>query len=143
MASHIQKNYAYYGRKTFLRYPERSILVVRTESLRDDIIAIDEMVGGTGQFSALGQRRSHGSEAYRVRSRLSTPAQKATLCCYLAEELHNYEMLIRKAANLSPTEKVATLTVLYNDCGVIHSNQTQDGDGKSFFPWIEWARDLC
>jgi hypothetical protein len=129
-------NYAYYQNMTFDRYPERPVLALRTEHIWEDLKRVEQLLGGSGDhFSRAGKDHTWGSEEYHVHGGLS-PSGVQTFCCFLAAEMQIYDSLLRKAVNLSPSEKEATLAKLYDQCGL---ENTVLHDGIYPFPWVEWA----
>ncbi len=147
VASHLRLNYAFYGRHTFLKYPEIPVLVARTETLWEDMMQIDQFLGGNGILPSSGSVHTHGSEKYSISSGLSKQGKKI-LCCFLATELAIYETLLRRAINLSPIEKEATANRVYDDCGVTNSSLavkepivSQTDMGRTIFAWEKWANN--
>lgn len=135
VASHLKMNYGFYAKDTFGAYPERPVLVARTEHLWDDLKRIDLSLGGNGVFSSAGLAVTHGSEKRAVRDGLSQMG-KEIICCYISNELSIYENLVRRAINLSPSEKEETLGQVYQDCGLTNSSwvlANEHGEGGGVF----------
>jgi hypothetical protein len=65
---------------------------------------VEQLLGGSGDFSRAGKAHTWGSGEYHVHGGLS-PIGVQTFCCFLAAEVQVYESLLRKAVNLSPSEK--------------------------------------
>jgi hypothetical protein len=136
VAPQLRFNYAYYHNMTSRRYPERPVLALRTEHLWDDVKRVDRLLGGSGIFPRAGEARTWGSEQYHVHEGLS-PSGVRTFCCILAAELQIYEILLREAVNLSPSEKEMTLIKVYDQCGL----NAASVNGKEHFEWVEWANN--
>jgi hypothetical protein len=150
VASHLKANYGHYAKYTFGKYPDRSVLVARTEHLWDDMKVIDQSLGGSGVFLAAGSVATHGSEKYVVSDGLSQFG-KEVVCCYIASDISIYENLVRRAVNLSPSEKEETMAQVYNDCGLTNSSLVAGntvalerfrpaGASAASFSWEEWAK---
>lgn len=137
-ASHLRMNYAFYNELSMALFPDRPLLVLRTEYLWEDLARIDRMLGGNGYFPHVGKAYTHGSQSHAVQQGLSVQG-KQTVCCYLASEMQIYEDLLRKAINLLPMEIRETLSEAYCDCGL---NGPGLVDGRSF-DWKEWASLKC
>merc|ERR1712086_188136 len=133
-ASHLLENYESYVSKTSGKYPEREVFVARTEYLWEDLGALNLALGGSSNFTEhVGVKHTHGSEGYKVKSKLSALG-RATFCCHLHEENRLYEQLLQSAVNLPAHEKTKSLHILYKDCG-ISLIQYQNAS----FSWKEWA----
>lgn len=137
-AQHLKQNYQLYARKTIWKYPEREVFVVRTEHLWEDLGALNLALGGSSSFQEhVGITKTHGSESYEVKSKLSKLG-RATFCCHLHQENEIYVQLIQSSVNLLMSEKQKTLNVLYEDCGIpLHQYQSPS------FSWKEWANSRC
>lgn len=120
---HMQYNYQYYVNKTLDAYPDTEVLVVRTEHQWEDLIVVDKLVGGTGDFSRLGQgsQMSHGSSKY-FSSPLSDKGYQK-LCCALVTEVEVYARVLEKAANLNPESRQQSLQDLYDSCHISNWNE--------------------
>ena len=83
----------------------------------DDIINLDRLLGGSGNFSMAGHKHSHGSGNYTVPydSKLSEP-NTIYLCCLIYKEIHVYQEMILNAFNLNASQKKASLTDLHYRC---------------------------
>uniref|UniRef100_A0A7S0GHJ8 Uncharacterized protein n=1 Tax=Proboscia inermis TaxID=420281 RepID=A0A7S0GHJ8_9STRA len=137
-ASHLRSNYKSYASKTSWKYPEKEVFAARTEYLWEDLGALNLALGGTSNLTEYARlKETHGSESYKVKSKLSKVG-RATFCCHLHDENEIYEQLILSSVNLPMREKQKTLNVLYEDCG-IPLNQYQN----SSFSWKEWAQSRC
>jgi Sulfotransferase family len=105
-ATHMISNYHWYRVKTIDTYPDKEVLVVRTNSLWQDLTQIEFLLGGTGEFGAVaGARYSHGSEAHKNASKALSDHGTQILCCGLKKELLHYKAIFDKAANFNATEK--------------------------------------
>lgn len=117
---HISFNMRYYVNITIDQFPEKDVLVVRTESLWDDLKNLDIQLGGYGYFGQReGYKDSHGSEKYKQKTdtdSLST-GEYSLLCCALQDELDIYRDLLQRAANLNDEEKEFTILNTAKKCG--------------------------
>jgi hypothetical protein len=117
---HFRFNYGYYKRKTIDESPNHAVAVIRTERLWDDVIHLDRLLGGTGDFGRRnGLKHSHGSENYTAPHSvdLSVP-NTIFLCCLIYKDMEAYQQLILKAANLDGAQKSETLNHLLHRCQV-------------------------
>ena len=136
-ASHLRMNYNYYHGLSTAQYPDRPVLVLRTEQLWEDLSRVDRMLGGAGVFENAGIVYTHGSQSHVVHTDLSSRG-KEVVCCYLASEMQLYEELLRRAINLFPVEMDATMGAVYRECG-----WGREGFEKEFSSWSAWARIKC
>mmetsp|Transcript_25422 Transcript_25422/g.37845 ORF Transcript_25422/g.37845 Transcript_25422/m.37845 type:complete len:411 (-) Transcript_25422:87-1319(-) len=117
---HLFYNYGRYHYETIHAYPEKEVMVVRTEHLWDDIARLNVALGGNKSDISEEMKRhtaTYESEKRPVHSGLSMEG-KAILCCYLSGENEIYEDILRRAINLNEDEKRAYLLGgLYADCG--------------------------
>eukprot|EP00934_Nitzschia_sp_Nitz4_P004994 Nitzschia sp. Nitz4//scaffold135_size62275//11187//11777//NITZ4_006346-RA/size62275-processed-gene-0.18-mRNA-1//1//CDS//3329535551//4984//frame0 len=135
---HLFFNYEFYGNFTFLEYPERKILGVRTTALWDDMANIEESLGGDSNLVHSIKRETHGSESFPVSSGLSRQGEFA-FCCYLAHEIQIYQGLILRAENLLEIEKQDTLHAMYKQCNV----GLPPEDSSEAMDWETWAKNTC
>jgi len=149
--THLFFNYENYAKMTTQKYPERELLVVRTEALWEDVTQLEVALGGSDQqfanlrsrvSSSFGSEKypvfSHGSEKFSVRSQLS-PRANQVICCFLFREIQVFVKLVQRATNLAESEKEKYTGLLYDDCGV-PSKKTTTGNGYPIdFAWKKWA----
>jgi hypothetical protein len=115
---HMFYNMHFYAKQTINKYPDRPILVVRTESLWDDTRDIDVMLGGKGTFGgAEGTKDSHGSEKYKKGNDQLSKSDYGLLCCALKREMQIYHDLVERAANLPNRVKDSTIANTAEKCG--------------------------
>lgn len=120
----MEYNYRYYAGKTLLAQKAKEVMTVRTEHQWDDLIDIDLLVGGDGNFFRYqGQNISHGSSSY-IASPLSSEGYKK-ICCILVDEIELYFEILNKAVNLSPASKDESFQEVYTSCEISS--------------WGEWA----
>jgi hypothetical protein len=113
---HAKYNYEFYVNKTISVYPDREVLVVRTEHEWDDVVDLaNNFLGGNTDFSVT-ESVSHGSEKYQPSPITTEGYQK--LCCVLEREIEVYIDLLERAANLSPEAKEESIESLKEKCGV-------------------------
>lgn len=105
-------NLQYYANKTIDLYPEKTVLVLRSESIRDDLHHLEHLVGGNGTFvvhpgyhEAVLQKEEFISNDY------------GPLCRALLPEMQVYHGLLNLAANLDETTKEATVKNAAQRCG--------------------------
>ena len=158
---HFLENYAFYTGPSSRRYPDKEILIVRTEFLWDDILLLEQALrsiaaGGHNVSSsphndgdditfvlgktfekAIDEKYSHGSEGYVTSLGLSAEGKK-TICCYLSNENQIFEDLVRKAVNLDDMEKTEYLNVLYRNCGIKRDAKYDTGTERKSFDWSFW-----
>ncbi len=135
-AGHLAMNYAHYNRMVVTKYPGRDMWILRTQYLWEDLSRVDKLLGGNGFFVHAGKAETHQSEMHTVSQGLSRNGTR-TFCCFLASELQIYEDWLRRAVNLSPSEKDGTMVEIYNSCGV----PTSDLNKNTSFRWIDWAKN--
>jgi len=118
---HISLNYGFYYRRTFLKYPEKDVVVVRTEHLFDDLQNIEYLLGGTAlvQGSVTGhESRDWGSTKYVSSGKITDPKDLQVLCCAIESEARIYIELLERASNLSEDEKKESLEAFEDRCNV-------------------------
>lgn len=117
---HFRLNYEYYRRKTIDIRPNHAIAVIRTEQLWEDVIHLDGVLGGTGDFGkSHGVKNNHGSDSYNVPYSADLSASNAIfLCCLIFKEMEAYQQLILRAVNLDDTQKRETLNHLLHRCQI-------------------------
>lgn len=119
LLNHFQYNYGYYRRNTIKKRPNHSVAVIRTENMWEDIMALDQMVGGTGNFTIVGTKVTHGSEKWAGKTQYSadlSPTNTKYLCCILYSELDIYQELILEAVNLNDAQRRETLSNVLAHC---------------------------
>lgn len=116
VTGHLAANYEYYHRRTLAQFPKKTVFVVRTERLWEDITTLDIFLGGNGKFQTEGFRYTHESERFPDRADL-TAAEFHTFCCVLHKELSIYIKLIKQSENLKDAEKNETLQYALGVCG--------------------------
>jgi len=115
---HMYYNMRHYTTETIDEYPDKGVLVVRTEFLWDDIKDIDMMLGGKGTFGEIeGSRDSHGSEQYKRSNKTLSVADYGSLCCALMQEMDIYRRLVELAVNLDEDATKATIASTAQKCG--------------------------
>jgi len=63
---HFKLNYNFYNDYTIKKYINHSVAVIRTEYMWDDIINLEQALGGSGDFKNVGFKHSHGSVPYQI-----------------------------------------------------------------------------
>lgn len=127
--AHAKANYRYYYTQFIQEYwNEKEILVIRTNHMWDDMVSLEQYVGGSSTFDTLvGTHYSHGSEKYKQISMLSNSSTTTTtstnsktgviplpagalksLCCAMINEIILYRSILYKASNLNDEQKQST-----------------------------------
>ena len=131
---HIWYNINYYTERTIQKYPGKGVLVVRTESLWDDLKDLDLKLGGFGSFGSLeGTKDTHGSEQYHKINDTLPAAGYQLLCCAMQEEMHTYRRLLDRAVNLDEAAKIFSTTSAARRCGFSSWNDMVDQCKQQFF----------
>lgn len=137
--THLCKNYGSYYQLSTQQFPDREILVIRTEELWKDVKGLNLALNGTDkEMVNEGHVHSHNSEKFKVRGNLTNEG-KAAICCFLSDENKIYQDLLMRAANLHDLEKRQYLHRLYSDCGIVGTEETAMGN----FSWSSWQRNGC
>lgn len=118
MGPHFTWGYArYWDAISMDQHPNRTIAVIRTEQLWEDMSNLDVAVGGSGHdFLQEGKAVKHVSHE-KYKTELS-PINTKYLCCIMHRDIDTYQTLILRAANLEDTQKRETLDALYSHCDV-------------------------
>jgi hypothetical protein len=117
VAAHMVFNFQYYTQKTIGLFPTKEVLVVRTESLWQDLGDLDRLLGGDGAFGDLhGSSVTHGSENHKNRRSISESGAKL-LCCALQDELNIFRDLMHRATNLDEKTKLESSLKTVVRCG--------------------------
>jgi len=138
---HFRFNYDHYKRKTIDVGPNHAVAVIRTERLWEDVIHLDRILGGTGNFGRRnGLKHSHGSENYTAphSAYLSVP-NTIFLCCLIYKDMEAYQHLILNAANLDDAQKRETLSHLLRRCQI---NATENDPANHPFQWRAFRQGL-
>ncbi len=115
---HMFYNMHHYTKATIDKHPERSVIVIRTESLWQDLKDLDIRLGGNGNFGAIeGTRDSHGSEQYKKSNATFSVTDYGRLCCVIQKEMNIYRRLVELAVNLDEAETEATISRTASKCG--------------------------
>jgi hypothetical protein len=136
---HFRLNYQYYKGYTVDEWPGHAVAVIRTEEMWADIIHLDHILNGTGDFSKhLGFKDTHGSEDYLVPYRSDIDVSNAIfLCCLIFKEMEAYQQLVLSAINLDDTQKRETLNNLLSRC---HIKALKNDPVNHPFSWRAFRR---
>jgi hypothetical protein len=118
--SYMQYNTNYYFTKTIGTYPSKGVLVVRTESLWDDLNDIDLRLGGNGTFGLVNKESNDFHDIQNGQRNDTLPlsvGDSALLCCAMQVELHAFRRLLDRAVNLNEASKQATISNAAQRCG--------------------------
>jgi Sulfotransferase family len=126
---HAQCNYRKYYTRFFQKCKPQEVLVVRTNTLWDDLVNLEQYVGGSSNFSTIiGSKYTHGSERrYKTNRNISSIllASMSSLlknhtnndaalivelliqnfCCALMDEMLVYKDILFHASNLNEQTK--------------------------------------
>mmetsp|Transcript_26315 Transcript_26315/g.39859 ORF Transcript_26315/g.39859 Transcript_26315/m.39859 type:complete len:327 (+) Transcript_26315:354-1334(+) len=121
-AKHLFWNYQHYADATIAKRPNRTIAVIRTEHMWEDLLFLDTLVGGTGTNSKAGfQFTHHGIETNNktgAAADLLTMPNRKYLCCILYKEMEIYQLLIQRAINLNESQKIQSSSDLLTSCSI-------------------------
>jgi hypothetical protein len=132
-APHMYYNHKYYARYSIWKYPNREIFGIRTDHEWQDMVNLDKMLGGTGNFSNHGKAESHGSEKYKP-APISQEAYRK-LCCVLETEIHIFLNILKRVVNLTQEQKQETIDSLYDKCG-ISNNKVDENNNDDLRPTL-------
>jgi len=143
---HLYYNYEYYANHSIRMFPEMEVLVVRTEYLWQDLIHLDQSLGGPGRFKNQGQGRNQNSNDTLLISMkehgrgnsIIQPHQQLQLCCVLWKELQVYQDILLGAINLNESDKNETVKNLADQCGITASYKA-----TSMVDWRGWYASSC
>ena len=124
-SNHMYYNHKFYWEQTVANYPDKEIMVIRTEHLWQDLHRIESLlVQGSPEHVVLPMHRSmtfknvtHGSDQQVHRGTMSDLARQS-LCSAMREELVIYEKLILAATNLNHMDKLHSLRIVNQHCGL-------------------------
>jgi hypothetical protein len=139
MGPHFKWGYRRYWQHLAMdEHPERTMAVIRTEFLWEDMAHLDIAVGGTGKdFLQEGYTVSHVSHK-EYKSGLS-PTNAKYLCCILHLDMDAYQTMILKAANLDATQKRETLESLLSHCEIEATGDILANP----FSWFSFYENTC
>lgn len=122
-APQMQCNFEHYAQRSFDLYPDREVFGIRTEREWEDMVALDQLLGGSGIFRRNGAMQTHGSSRYAP-SPLSVQAYHK-LSCVLEREIGIYlRTLHRRVLNLDVKTKQRHDEQLREKCGVHNTKNT-------------------
>jgi hypothetical protein len=100
------------------------VLVLRTESLEQDFVALDRYLGGDDDRDDQPIRFLEPQNQHLVTGQvhhgttLSSSVAKLQLCCAIRDEIDIYVRLLQLAVNLEDSSKLDTLNQVASSCGV-------------------------
>jgi len=100
----------YYANKTIDQHPNKTVLVVRSESIFEDLYDLELKLGGNGTFQA--KKNYHDRVASDELTHYYGP-----LCCVIQKEMFAYRRLLMLSANLDDATKETTIARAANRCG--------------------------
>ena len=115
--NHMGRNYQLYYNETVAQYPQKDIIVIRAEHLWPDLQQLEDWLGGHAVVGPDTHRsETHGSEDYLIKTKLTDPHLRQTLCCEIAADIRIYQQLIQRAVNLQEWQKQESLSELARNC---------------------------
>lgn len=121
---HWTAGYRHYAKRGGLHNNNnKPVLVLRTEYLWEDVLALNTALGGSDSEleTVRGGQETHGSELYSSQKKSPTELVGAGnlqyLCCALLPDMLAYRDIV-KAVNLSPTQKQQTYQITLSQCQV-------------------------
>lgn len=114
--SHLFFNHMYYVKSTIRAYPDKEVMVVRTEHLWEDLQGIESILGGGTINREAYKDQTHGS-GQALKGGLSRCGARA-LCCSLQDEIRIFTEVLEMASNLDDSKKKQTMDDLYERCTV-------------------------
>ena len=118
---HITNNYGFYYRRTFLKYPDKDIVTIRTDHMWEDLQNLEYKLGGTAlvKGEATGHASvTHGSSTYVTSEKITDPKGLQTICCVISSEAKIYVELLERAINLSDEQKKESITAFQKRCNL-------------------------
>eukprot|EP00980_Cylindrotheca_fusiformis_P003367 scaffold747_cov120-Cylindrotheca_fusiformis.AAC.23 len=116
---HMSANYQYYTKDMGLMSREngRRVYVIRTEHLWDDVSHIDQLVGGTGNFSFVARKKINKQTTVK---HVGPGIQYVphTFCCALLPDMLVFRDIINRADNFDEPTKLATNEHSWSRCNV-------------------------
>jgi Sulfotransferase family len=113
---HLNSNLEWYANNTHYNYPNKPILIIRTNNMWEDVRQIDIAMGGAGDFGKVdGKKETHNTLSADQRHQW-TPEERKPLCCVLMREFEVYMDLLNKAINLTPEQIEETWQNDMNTC---------------------------
>ena len=93
---HFQFNYEHYLKYTLGQRPNHAVAVIRTEHMWEDVIHLDQVLGGTGNYGKVeGFKFTHGSENFTgAHSTGISTSNTVFLCCLISREMEIYQQMI-------------------------------------------------
>ena len=116
---HLSMNFGYYYDRTIAKYPRKDVVVLRTEHLWDDLQQLEYWMGGNASVGPSTRNTvSHGSETYRLKSKLTDVKLLQSLCCIIELEAKLYIEIIQRAINLHAWQKQESLEAFSERCNL-------------------------
>jgi hypothetical protein len=140
---HFRFDYRHYRNYTLGQKPNHTVAVIRTEHMWDDVIHLDQLLGGKGYFGKKeGFKFSHGSENYTAPHGTDISVSNTVfLCCLIAREIEYYQEMILMAVNLDDNQKLLSLSSVMIRCGI---DTTDEDVIENPFSWPEFRQsDIC
>ena len=141
--AHFLHNYRRYASRTIYKRPDKSIAVIRTKHLWDDVISLDKSFGGDGYFKMKGRKYSHGSQGWTGAAKYTAalqPSNAKYLCCLIYDEIKVYQHLVLRSFNLNDTEKRETMMETLNQCQI---GDTSDDSFHLPFSFTSYYKNTC
>lgn len=118
---HLTAGHRYYSQLAGFPTTNKTVWVLRTEHMWEDIVTVEKALGGNPEESlgkVMGSQFSHGSETYKKSSSsVIRPADRIYVCCALWPDMEAYWAIVERAVNLSPSQKQRTYQTTWDQCG--------------------------
>ena len=145
--AHLWFNYRYYYQQTIRAFPDKEILAIRTEHMWQDIVDLDIVTGGAGQFRTAGHvvNANRNSNSSNTQAADTTTRDNRNLCCLLWHELELYQEIVVRAQNWNQGQKWETLYDVWDTCGIAVDRQGIIGRSRNtmLVSWRDWHSAEC
>jgi len=118
---HISLNFGYYYRRTIFKYPDKDLVVLRTEHLWEDLQGLEKLMGGDATIGPDSghEARDYGSKnKYVLKDKVDDPERLQALCCALSSEYQIYKQLLISSKNLSGKQVDESIRAMEAKCNL-------------------------
>lgn len=112
-------NLRYYSERTIDLFAEKIVLVVRSESVWDDLNGLERQLGGSTRFDTLQDSNLESD------MRSNAKVDYGPLCCQMIDEMREYSRLLQLALNLDEAAKKDTLTRAVQLCNFTYWSEME------------------
>jgi hypothetical protein len=153
--NHLYWNYQFYWNETMAKTPHKSVLVVRQESLAQDLHALEGYLERQQQLVQHQQQQDHHQQQSlslypldsfhfitgNIKAKLDNPKQQKALCCVLfPDEWAIYVTLVQRAENLSLSDKTQSLIEAWEFCGVDYDSKSANRGDLETYQRNDWKQ---